>query len=257
MALIPLSLAGLALDPRLITGAPAWLKPLKFALSTTLYVFTLAWVFTFLGEWPRMRRVVGWATSAAMLIELAIIDGQALRGTTSHFNTATPLDMALFFTMGLVIVAQTLISIAVAVALWRQPFADPALGWALRLGMVLTIAGASTGMLMTRPTAVQLADARLTHHLPISGAHTVGAPDGGPGLPLTGWSTRHGDVRVPHFVALHAWQALPLFAIVALPRGRLTDRRRTLIVGGAAAAYALVFLALLLQALSGRPFLSL
>src|SRR5262249_60262891 len=32
-ALTP-ALAGLWLDPRVITGAPAWLKPAKFALST-------------------------------------------------------------------------------------------------------------------------------------------------------------------------------------------------------------------------------
>ena len=37
--------AGLALDPRVITGAPAWLKPAKFAFSTAFYALTLAWVF--------------------------------------------------------------------------------------------------------------------------------------------------------------------------------------------------------------------
>ena len=47
--------------------------------------------------------------------------------------------------MGAAIVLQTLVSIAVAVALWRQRFADGSLGWALRLGMMLTIIGALTG----------------------------------------------------------------------------------------------------------------
>jgi len=46
---------GLWLDPRVITGAPAWLKPLKFAISTGAYTLTLAWVFTYLSEWPRLR----------------------------------------------------------------------------------------------------------------------------------------------------------------------------------------------------------
>ncbi len=112
---------GLLLDPRIITGAPAWLKPLKFAVSTAIYAFTLAWVFTFLPAWPRMRRIVGTGTAAAFVLEVALIGGQAWRGTTSHFNTATPLDAAVFAVMGLVIVAQTLLAAALAVALWRQP----------------------------------------------------------------------------------------------------------------------------------------
>ena len=74
------SIAGIWLDPRTITGAPAWLKPAKFAVSTAVYTFTLAWIFTLLPEWPRMRRVVGWTTAMVMLLELAIIDTQAWRG---------------------------------------------------------------------------------------------------------------------------------------------------------------------------------
>lgn len=251
---VPFAL-GVVLDPRVITGAPAWLKPTKFAVSTAIYSLTLAWVFGFLREWTRTRRIVGAATAFVMLFEVAIIAGQAARGTTSHFNTSTPLDMALFAVMGLAIMAQTALSVAVAVALWRQRFADPALGWALRIGMVLTIAGASTGGLMTRPTAAQIAEVRATHRMPVSGAHTVGAPDGGPGLPVTGWSTRHGDVRVPHFVGLHALQVLPLFVLVALRRR--DDRPRVALALAAGAAYAVVFVALLTQALRGLPVVPL
>ncbi|MEO5820613.1 MAG: hypothetical protein ABIT71_08910 [Vicinamibacteraceae bacterium] len=244
---------GLLLDPRVITGAPAWLKPVKFAVSTALYAFTLAWVFTYLPDWPRLRRVVGRGTAAAFVLEVLMIGGQAWRGTTSHFNVATPFDAVVFAAMGLVIVAQTLLATALAVALWRQRFEDPALGWALRLGVLITVLGAFTGGLMTQPTATQIADATATHQMPISGGHTVGALDGGPGLPLTGWSTRHGDVRVPHFVGLHAWQVLPLFVLVALRGGN--DRRRTGVAIAAASLYAIAFVALLVQALRGLPAL--
>ena len=252
LAALAVSLVGLWVDPRTITGAPAWLKPAKFALSTAIFTLTLAWIFTYLPAWARTRRVAGWTTAAALLLEVAIIAAQAWRGTTSHFNVATPLDLALWSTMGLAIVVQTLMTVAVAVALWRQPFADRALGWALRLGLTISIAGASMGGLMTRPTEVQLAEARATGRLTVAGAHTVGAPDGGPGLPGTGWSRQHGDLRVPHFLGLHAMQILPLFAI-ALRRRQIAEKARLRLTLTAAASYSFLFVLLLWQALRGRP----
>src|ERR1044071_518260 len=47
---------GLAVDPRIITGAPAWLKPAKFAVSIAIYAFTLAWIFTLIPEWTQIGR---------------------------------------------------------------------------------------------------------------------------------------------------------------------------------------------------------
>lgn len=246
-----LSLIGMLVDPRVITGAPAWLKPFKFATSTGIYSLTLAWIFISLPGAPRMRRVVGWTTAIVFIIEVAIIDLQAWRGTTSHFNVATPLDQILFALMGVAIMAQTLVSVSVAVALWRHRFAERSLAWALRLGMTLTILGAFTGPLMTTPTATQLADARAGSPMTLSGAHTVGAPDGGPGLPVTGWSRAHGDVRVPHFVGLHAIQALALLAL-GLRRWRRPDTVRTRAVFLGAASYAALFFLLLWQALRGQ-----
>jgi hypothetical protein len=246
------TLIGLVVDSRTITGVPAWLKPMKFAVSTAIYSLTLAWMFQYLVDWPRVRRFVGRSTAFVFVLEVAIIAIQAWRGTTSHFNVRTPLDAAIFAVMGSAIAIQTLLSILVAVALWRQRFANHTLAWALRVGMTLTILGAATGGLMTRPTAAQIAEARVTHRMLIAGAHTVGAPDGGPGLPVTGWSRNHGDLRAPHFVGLHAIQSLALVALL-LGRLRVADRRRTQLMLVAAGAYATLFVALLWQALQGRP----
>jgi hypothetical protein len=244
------SLVGLWLDPRVITGAPAWLKPAKFAVSIAIYTLTLAWVFTYLPEWTRTRRIVGRASAAIFVLELAIIDLQAWRGVTSHFNVATPLDTAMFSAMGAAIALQTLTSVAVAVALWRQAFANHALGWALRLGMSLTIVGAFSGGLMTRPTAEQLEQARTTQQMPVAGAHTVGAPDGGPGVTGTGWSVEHGDLRVPHFLGLHALQALALVALLVPVRWGESRRVRITVTG--AASYAALFGILVWQAFRGQ-----
>jgi hypothetical protein len=249
------SVVGMLVDSRVITGAPAWLKPFKFAVSIAIYCLTLAWVFQWLSDWPRVRRIVAWTTALVLVLEVAIIDAQAWRGTTSHFNVSTPLNIALFAVMGTAILLQTVVSAGVAVALWRQRFADPALGWALRLGMTLTIVGALTGGLMTRPTDAQLADARAGARMAISGAHTVGGVDGGPGLPVTGWSSEHGDLRLPHFIGLHAIQALALFA-AGLRRWRRPEAIRVRTVLAAAISYASLFLLLLWGALRGQSVIA-
>jgi hypothetical protein len=249
------SLIGLVTDPRTIAGAPAWLKPAKFAASTAIYMFTLAWIFTLLPEWSRTRRFIGGMTAGIFVLEVAIIDLQAWRGTTSHFNVGTTFDGRLFAVMGLAIALQTLMSVGVAVVLWRQRFEDRALGWALRLGMAITIFGALTGGLMTRPTKAQIDQARLTGVMPVAGAHTVGAPDGGPGLPGAGWSVQHGDLRVPHFLGLHALQALPLLALVL--RRRSNEVARVRLTFAAAASHVSLFAILVWQALRGQALIDI
>jgi hypothetical protein len=255
LALVPVLLAAMILDPRLILGAPAWLKPLKFAVSTGVFCLTLAWIFHYLPGWRRLRAVVAWTTAGVFFVEVGIISLQAWRGTTSHFNVGTALDATLFSIMGGLIFLQTGMTVLVAVALWRQRFEDTALGWALRLGLVLSIVGASTGGLMTAPTDAQLAAVGAGTPMTISGAHTVGAPDGGPGLPGTGWSTDHGDLRVPHFVGLHAVQAMPILALL-LARRRIDPAKRSRLVVTGAASYAALFVILLSQALRGQPVVS-
>jgi hypothetical protein len=115
--------------------------------------------------------------------------------------------------------------------------------------MSITIVGAATGGLMTRPTQAQLDMARATHHPTTVGAHTVGAPDSGPGLPGTGWSITHGDLRVPHFVGLHALQVLPLLAFALRRRHELVRVRLSAVAG---ASYGALFVILLWQALHGQ-----
>jgi hypothetical protein len=108
-----------------------------------------------------------------------------------------------------------------------------------------------TGGLMTQPTAAQLAETRATQRLTVFGAHTVGAPDGEPGMPGTHWSAEHGDLRVPHFVGLHALQVFPLTLLV-LPRRKMTDTGRAHLVVVSAISYTGLFALLLWQALRGQ-----
>src|SRR5258707_9082107 len=75
------------------------------------------------------------------------------------------------------------------------------------------------GFFMVRPTHEQLVAIAGNHGPRIVGAHSVGVADGGPGLPVVGWSTAGGALRVAHFLGIPAMQILPLV-------GRFVARRR-------------------------------
>lgn len=66
---------------------------------------------------------------------------------------------------------------------------------------------------MGSPTADQQ-DALAAGTATVSGSHSIGVADGGPGLAVTGWSTTGGDLRIGHFLGLHAAQGLPLLALL-------------------------------------------
>lgn len=234
------ALAGMALDPRTIGGVSAWLKPAKFAISTAIFSATIAWIFGYLEPSRRINRV-GSILAAALVLEVAIVYLQAYRGTTSHFNLTTPLNAALFGAMGIGIIIVWISIVAVFLAAMHHKFADSAWGLSIRLGLLITVIGSATGGLMLRTTPQQHDAAT------IRGGHTVGAPDGGPGLPGVGWSTEHGDLRIPHFLGLHAVQLLPLFAWMTRRR-----RRPTALVAIAAASYFGIVSILTLQALRGE-----
>jgi hypothetical protein len=213
-AVLAVALVGLVVDPRVITGAPAWLKPAKFAISIAIYSFTFLWLLTFVEGRRRLVRLASWVTAVAFVVEIALIGFAAAIGTTSHFNVSTPVHTAIWSTMGGAIVAAWLANLLVGLLLLGQRMADRALAWSLRWGVLISAVGMGIAFLMTSPTAQQLATAKSGGGIPIVGAHTVGAPDGGPGLPVLGWSTVGGDLRAPHFFGLHGLQVLPLLGIL-------------------------------------------
>ena len=255
MAATAVVTAGLAVvDPVQITGTNGWFKPLKFSVSIAVYALTLAWLLSLLPERrQRLSRLGAWIVVVAMVVEMLVITGAVAAGTTSHFNVSSPTATALWAAMGTAIAAVWLVTLVVAALLWRLPDADPARQLAIRAGLVIGLVGMAVAFFMTSPTSAQLDD-----FAGVAGAHAVGVADGGPGLPFLGWSTTGGDLRVPHFVGMHALQALPLLA----PGLELLSRRvpalqapgaRFRVVGIAAAGFAVLVVLLTLQALAGIP----
>ena len=153
------ALLGLVVDPRVITGAPAWMKPLKFAVSIAIYGATLLWMLTFIPDRPRLVAVISWGVFLAFGIEMALMVTQVLRNTTSHFNVATSFDAAVFTTMGAAIAGLWLLNAIVAFLLARRRFAEAPIVWGVRLGLIAGLLGMAVAFLMTQPTPEQeLAD---------------------------------------------------------------------------------------------------
>ena len=251
------SAAGLLFDDRVLTGEPIWLKPFKFSLSLLIYAATWAWLMSLQRRPSRLMWWAGTGTAALLGVEMVIILGQVARGRASHFNAETGFDTALFTVMGVAITVVWVLGMVQGIVLLRERIPDRPLAWAIRIGVVLGSVGIGLAFLMTGPTPDQLA--ALDHGLSPDriGAHSVGVPDGGPGMPITGWSTTGGDLRIPHFVGIHALQALPLLAFLLGRHPRFADptvRTRLVIVGGG--AYAALTALVTWQALRGQPLLS-
>jgi hypothetical protein len=119
--------------------------------------------------------------------------------------------------------------------------------------MVMALIGTGSGGLMTVPNSQQLASAHATGRLPIAGAHTVGAPDGGRGLPVTGWSADHGDLRIAHFLGMHGLQVLPVLAwSIGRRRAPASERTQRNLIFAAATSYLALFGLVLWQAFRGQ-----
>ncbi|MEV0645350.1 hypothetical protein AB0I28_08805 [Phytomonospora sp. NPDC050363] len=243
---------GLLVDDRTLTNMPIWAKPLKFGLSIGLYALTMAYLIPLLRKGKRTGWWFGTVIALMLFIEMVVIVGQVLRGRTSHFNEATAFDATLWIVMGASITVMWLANIGVALFLAWTPIGDRALTRGIRWGMSVGIGGLAVGYLMARQD---------TGHLEsVAGAHSVGLDDGGPGMPLLGWSTVGGDLRIAHFVGIHAMQVLPLLALWlgwrATKRVRLADeglRARIVLVAGV--VYAGLTALVLWQALRGESLI--
>ncbi|HQI66766.1 MAG TPA: hypothetical protein PLJ54_10345 [Rhodoglobus sp.] len=254
--LVVVCLVGLVVDPRESLGVNVWEKPLKFAISTAVYAVTWSWL---IGQLQRFQRVAWWAgtiSAILLLIELVIITGAAAAGITSHFNVSTPFNTVLWSIMAASIGTLWVATFVVSIILFRNSLGDRARTLAIRAGALIALAGMALAFLMTGPTAAQLDDWQ-----GIAGAHTVGLADGGPGLPLLGWSTVAGDLRIPHFIGMHALQAIPLALIlIELAARRIAVLRdvdvRYRLVAIVSAAYVAVLAVLTWQALRGQSIVA-
>jgi hypothetical protein len=253
-------IAGIFFDSRYITGAPAWLKLSKFAISVIIYTFTMLWFLSFVDTSKRWRKrlvnALGWLIVLTFTAEWVAMITQVVRGTTSHFNVSSPLNAALWSVMAIAIMILFITNIVIAVLLLRQKFESPVFAWGLRLGLIITIVGLGEGYLMTSPTAQQMAGWQNGEAVTIVGAHSVGVEDGGPGLPGLNWSTVGGDLRIGHFVGMHALQVLPFVAWFVSRRKKLSTRQQVQLVWTAGLGYLAIVALVTWQALRAQSIIA-
>jgi len=230
-------------DSRTVTGVNTWIKPMKFCLSVTAYLWTLAWFLHYVRDSRRSFNLISYSVTVLMFIEMVCLISQAARGVQSHFNFSTSYDAAMFLMMGMMIYLNLLFDVwAFGLFLMKKPAISSSYLWGIRLGFFLFLIFAFQGQLMISRMA-----------------HTVGGPDGGPGLPMVNWSTTGGDLRIAHALGLHAFQIIPLIGWLLF---KYHDRLN--FIGSHAAAFTVLFsiiyagvcFGLLAQALAGKPLLS-
>jgi hypothetical protein len=216
----------------IVLGINAWLKPMKFFFSIWIFCWTMAWFLYYLDNKRRVR-IYTWAVVVVMIIEQVIITWQAANGRLSHFNITTPFYRALFVIMGAAIVVLTAWTGVIGYYFFKQKKFDVPMPyiWGIRLGIILFVLFSFEGGIMA---------SRLSH--------TVGAADGGPGLPVFNWSTQYGDLRIAHFIGIHSLQVIPLFGYYVARSNRSVQLF--------AAGYFIVTAFLFIQAFRQVPLLS-
>ena len=213
-----------------VYGVNAWFKPLKFALSTAIFAWSMAWFTSYLLDFN--KNLFAWTIIILLGFEIVYIAWMAAKGLTSHFNVGTPFYSAMFSMMALAATLVTFYTAYVGILFFSDrviPLEKHYL-WAIRFGIIIFVIFAFEGFLM---------GSRMSH--------SVGLVNDNSDLFILGWSKVVGDLRVAHFIGMHALQVLPLLSWYVWRSTKLTVLFASLYL--ALAAFTTI------HALNGRPLL--
>jgi hypothetical protein len=206
----------------------AWYKPFKFAFSPFTLVWAMAWYCHYLPSFN--INVFNWSVILLLGFEIVYIAIMASQGKTSHYNVSSPFYSAMFSLMALAASLVTLYIAYIGLLFFTNSFPDLPnyYVWAIRLGILIFVVFSFEGALM---------GGRMSH--------SVGLENDNSSLFILGWSKLVGDLRVSHFIGMHALQVLPILSFYLLKNTKLT-----IVVG---IVYGLLALFTLMQALNGKP----
>jgi hypothetical protein len=213
-----------------VYGVNAWLKPFKFALSTFLFAWAMAWYCHYLVDFN--QPLFNWSVILLLGFEIVYIAIMAGKGEISHYNVSSPLYASLFSMMALAATLVTLYTAFVGFLFFTQSFPQlpPHYLWAIRLSLLIFVVFSFEGFAM---------GSRMSH--------SVGTLNDNSNLWILGWSKTVGDLRVSHFIGMHALQVLPLLSYYVTK-----NTKGTVVI---AILYGILAVFTLIQALQGKPFL--
>lgn len=212
-----------------VNNINAYIKPMKFFLSVSIYAFTMAWYCSYLNNFN--TTLFNWAVIILLGFELVYIVLQAAKGQRSHYNLSTPFYSAMYSLMALAATLITLYTAYIGVLFFTNKFPElpTYYMWAIRLGIIIFVIFSFEGFVM---------GSRLSH--------TIGGADGSKGIWLLNWSKTLGDARVAHFMGMHSLQVIPLLSYYVL--------KNTKVIFILALLYFLLAAYTLINALKGKPF---
>lgn len=219
-----------------ILGINSLIKPLKFSLSLWIYSWTMAYLVYYFKNEKVVKRLT-FLIVFVMLYEQVIITVQAFRGTLSHFNTVTTFENVLFNLMGLFITIVTGYTLYAAFKFRKQKdnlakAKKAAIFYGLLIFVIASFMGGVMGAILS---------------------HNVGGEMGAEGLPFVNWSTRIGDIRVAHFIGIHALQLIPSLGFFISDRVSIPQKALSY-VSFFSFGYFLFVIFLFVQAMMGLPF---
>ncbi|HEX5432793.1 MAG TPA: hypothetical protein VFY05_01035 [Candidatus Angelobacter sp.] len=231
-------------NPGTAQFANPWFKPIKFAISFATFVWTVSLLLRQLRVPAYLIQLLRRAMTGSIIVEMLCLAAQAWRSANLS-GSATFADWSIQQMTTAMVSVNTAVLVALLVVFcgkttWTR-VTDTAMVLAIRLSMVIFLGGNAVGGYMLA-----------------RGSHTVGAKDGGPGLPFLNWSTVAGDLRISHFIAIHAIQIVPLAAWLLWQMSpRPAVKPRKLLVYAVALLTALLVGGTFVQAMLAQPVIAL
>ena len=219
-----------------------WIKPIKFSMSFSTFATTIS-VLLMVLQIPKWQLTLA-RRAIAMSVALEILSLGAQAWRIAHPVAGHPL-----LDSSLAQITNSMVMVNTAIVCWM---------------LALFCANRVHANLVDRPTVaairysivIFLAGNGIGGYMLARGSHTVGTADGGPGLPFVNWSVIAGDLRIAHFIAIHAIQIVPLFAYVLSQMAPIPAvKHRRMAIAALALVVSAAVGATFIQAAMGRPLI--